>query len=191
MGWARILPRYVGQHLLQSQPHPGCPVRRQILCQHGVGEIQQPDIEGRARMGRLCWRRAGPEAPGSPADRQASARDGPMAARQQIGLHGRGEQAGIAAAPPPCHSQGIRASSQRGATGQLHGVTVMTSLPWDGLCDGDVPAGWPAEQQPGQGQWPGVELLVGPGEDLGPGEGLQGVDGLVDGGGSPRLRARK
>ena len=128
-GMGRVLPRYVGQHLLQSQSHPGCPVRRQILCQHGVGEIQQPDIKGRARHGetllaqggareRQDHRQTGKPAPG----------DDPMAARQQIGLHGRGEQAGIAPAPP-LPQPGEQGQQPEGAQqGQLHGATVMTSL---------------------------------------------------------------
>ncbi len=36
----------LGQHILQQQAHPGCPVRQQIGGQHGAGEIQQPDVEG-------------------------------------------------------------------------------------------------------------------------------------------------
>ncbi len=44
----RFLLRSVSQQILQQHPHPGGPVWQQIGGQHGAGEIQQPDVEGRA-----------------------------------------------------------------------------------------------------------------------------------------------
>ena len=144
-------------------------------------------------MGRLCWRRAGPES-ARITGRQASQRQGwPDSGSAADRPAWPGEQAGIAAAAPPLPQPGIRASNQRGRS-KVSSMVASPSWPaysWDGLCDRGCASGLASRSSSQARPVARVELLVGLGEDLGAGRGLQGVDGLVDGGGSPRLRARK
>ncbi len=125
-----FLPRPVGQQILQQHPHPGGPIRQQVGGQHGAGEIQQPDVEGRAwhaqallaqgraAQGQDHWQAGQPE-PGALA---------PLP-RQQIGLHGGGQQRGLAATAPPLPQPGQQGQQPEWAQqGEIH-----HGAPRDGL----------------------------------------------------------
>ena len=140
----------------------------------------------RARHGeRLCWRRAGPE---SARDHRqtgkASARDGPIAARRQIGHHGQGEQSQGSRQrrrlPQPGAGPATRGAQQRSSSWCHHRWPAYS---WDGLCDSKgCMAG--SQQSSSQARASGQRWGApgGAGRGSRGRAGLQGVDGLVDGG---------